>query len=301
MKVGEVTAGIPRYTSPWEGLFPRYRELLKALRDPDVRIVWCSDGGAGALYLLPLLESVWQVDPWPTDKIIVGFSDPTALLYFFRKLGHPCWYGQNVTCENETDAHDLAATIAMIQGKLPYSNLQGERGVRVHAPVDVLHAGEVTGRLLPGCFSLHASLRGTPWQPDYSGAVLALEEHGPDTPGQHEYLFWEKLAPFEASGAWRDVRALLWGEIQRQGPYAEPEDVFLSVEGILEASWQYINGQEPVNAPRPSPLGALGCPWGNKSLPYALPVDAPVNVSVSDSGWLTMDIIVPETWLVLRR
>lgn len=290
VQLGQRVTGAPRYSGPYADISLRLKELLHALRDPSVDVVWCVDGGAGALYLLPLLEKAYAQAPWPHDKRIVGFSDATALLIFFSKIGHPCWYAQNVAVDTGQDEEDLYAAVAAVTRPVATKTLV--------LAADTVVGGDFAGTLLPGCFSLHASLRGTRFAPSYEDAVLALEEHGPETPGQHEYLFWEKLAPFEVSGLWEGVAAFLWGEVETAGPYAEPEDLFMPLEGLLEASQAYVcDNKQPritIGASARKPT-ALHCPWGNSNLQHPLPFFVPVTGKVGE-GHLSLTWKLPPHW-----
>lgn len=52
--------------------------------DQDCQVIWAARGGYGAIRLLPLLDSITRQKGRPPKKLLVGFSDVTALLDFVR-------------------------------------------------------------------------------------------------------------------------------------------------------------------------------------------------------------------------
>src|SRR5258707_11103091 len=83
------------------GVFERHRylagddarrlgELTAALGDPDVRAVFCARGGYGAMRLLARLAAASPPSP---PKLLVGFSDITALHLWLQTLGRISVHG----------------------------------------------------------------------------------------------------------------------------------------------------------------------------------------------------------------
>lgn len=64
----------------------RANDLISALLDDNVRIIWCVRGGTGAIRLVPYLEA--KLPAQLDHKILIGYSDITVLhLYFQYKYG----------------------------------------------------------------------------------------------------------------------------------------------------------------------------------------------------------------------
>lgn len=283
-----------REHDPYADVEVRLQSLLAALYAEDVRAVWFGDGGAGASYLLPGLAAAWASRPWPTTKVVIGFSDVTALLLWLSAKGHPSFYGQPVTTRGDVDATDLRTALWFLLEERKYA---GSRTVVQTWGADVIREGTARGPLLPGCFSLHAQLRGTPYEPSYEGALLLLEDHGPPTPGQHEYLLWEKLASFELGNTWARAGACVWGDADAQvaGPYAEPSDLFLPVHEVLRAA---LTRSLPGFAPL-----ATGAPFGDSGMPTLLPfgVAAELDVRAGDhGGYVRLTYDLPDAWFSRR-
>jgi len=63
----------------------RAQAFLDYAYDSNLDVLWCARGGHGALRLLPLLEKATQERGIPPKKLLVGFSDITALMEYVRK------------------------------------------------------------------------------------------------------------------------------------------------------------------------------------------------------------------------
>ncbi|MBE8162836.1 MAG: LD-carboxypeptidase [Bdellovibrionaceae bacterium] len=63
-------------------LAQKEQELKEALLSKDSNIVWCLRGGYGSFKLLPFLSKIKQPKQ---KKLLIGYSDITALHYFFNQ------------------------------------------------------------------------------------------------------------------------------------------------------------------------------------------------------------------------
>jgi muramoyltetrapeptide carboxypeptidase len=59
----------------------RTSDLLAALSDPAIDIVWIARAGYGCAHVLPALPTTV-----PCEKTVIGFSDATALFYALRQI-----------------------------------------------------------------------------------------------------------------------------------------------------------------------------------------------------------------------
>ena len=83
--------------------------LADAWQDPDVAAVWCVRGGYGAQRVVDLLD--WDALALATPKLLVGFSDVTALHQAFAaRLGVSTVLGPVLTGIAEADAATRDAT-----------------------------------------------------------------------------------------------------------------------------------------------------------------------------------------------
>jgi muramoyltetrapeptide carboxypeptidase len=152
----------------------RLEDLNAMLRDPQVRAVFALRGGYGTPRLLTFVD-YRAVRSQP--KIMVGFSDFTALqLALFRRTGLVTFSGPLV-------AADFGSTVDPFTEEHFWRLVTSSRPVGALAnpadePLKVRRAGRIEGRLLGGNLSLLLSCLGTPFSPDYRGALLVLEDVG---------------------------------------------------------------------------------------------------------------------------
>lgn len=162
----------------------RLADLLSALADPTVDALWCLRGGYGSGRLLEALAAALpaHIANHPAlhpPKLLIGYSDITALHAFLDRLGWPALHAAMPASDlllpgREADAQALFTLLR-----------RGLRAGDVLAPALLPDAGQAwcvpgtaTGRLVGGNLSLLAALCGTPWQLRTGGALLFLEEVG---------------------------------------------------------------------------------------------------------------------------
>lgn len=144
----------------------RAEEFNAALADPEVRAIWAARGGYGASRIVPDLDkAAMHRDP----KVIIGFSDITALHLWAAKLGFQSMHAPVVTQLGELGAEDREWAMDMLLGKLASPVLADTLG-------DL--SAEIQGPLLGGNLSLLAHLCGTELAPDYSQTLCILEDIG---------------------------------------------------------------------------------------------------------------------------
>lgn len=150
----------------------RAEDLNGMFRDPAVQAIFALRGGNGCCRLLRRLDyRAAQRHP----KIFVGYSDLTFLqLALWRRSRLVTFSGPMPAVEfwkapdPWTEEHFWGLLTSRARRRtLPHPADQ---------PPVVLHSGTADGRLLGGCFSLVMSLLATPYQPDFRGALLFLED-----------------------------------------------------------------------------------------------------------------------------
>nr|WP_276598794.1 LD-carboxypeptidase [Nannocystis sp. SCPEA4] len=173
----------------------RLAALQAALDDPEVTAIVCARGGYGLTRLLPLLRPAGFV---AAPKLLVGFSDATALLCWALRAGVCGVHGPVVTQLGALPAADVQRLALLMRGELP-APLTGDEGVgttRVVAP------------LVPANLEVLRSLVGTPWLPDLAGTIVALEEIG-----ERPYRIDRALTQLITSGAFAGVRGFAVGQL----------------------------------------------------------------------------------------
>lgn len=219
----------------------RIADLNRALRDDDIDGVWCVRGGYGAMRLL---EQVDYAALRRRPKPVIGYSDITALHCAIARR-----------CELAS-IHGPTA-----RGKLtPFS----ERSLRAAATCSgdacgdapgarTLTPGRARGRLVGGNLALLSALHGTPFQPDYEGAILVLEDVN-----EAPYRIERMLLQLRLSGDLQRCAGIAFGAFTNTG---ETEDATLGGSRSLSAVLEEAAHAARVPAVRGIPIGHIGDQW----------------------------------------
>lgn len=177
----------------------RNEDLCWAMEDPEVDIVWLARGGFGLQHCLPHLPVFSE------DKIVIGYSDATALLNFLYLRGHRKLIHGPLVDTLATEVDD--ATRARVQQLLQHPESNGSiLGNMVINP----DSTNTSGLLIGGNITMLASLVGTPWAARTCGSILMLEDIT-----EHAFRLDRCLVQLLSSGALDGVRAIVLGEFIR--------------------------------------------------------------------------------------
>ncbi|PSV06032.1 LD-carboxypeptidase [Photobacterium kishitanii] len=153
----------------------RAHNLIQALLDPTIEVLWFYRGGGGALNLLPYLHRYKQQLLAIPAKLIVGFSDVTAIHGFLNnELGWRSIHGVNANNHLEmgaTNLQPLPDITALMTRGVVYDNV---------LPLNALaqQAASISGTLIGGNHTLVAATFGTHYQADFEDKILILEDIG---------------------------------------------------------------------------------------------------------------------------
>lgn len=231
----------------------RRQHLQEAWASPEVRGILCVRGGYGTARLL----EDWQWQPVDAPKWLIGFSDVTNLLWSLYQQGTGSVHGAVLTTLGAEPQGSIDRLFSLVTGK----NL---------APLQGLGwgGGKITGLLLPGNLTVATHLLGTPWQPNLTGAILALEDIT-----EAPYRIDRYLTQWRTSGALNLVKGIALGRFSRcEAPPGIP-------------SWSV----EEVLCDRLGDLGipiVSGLPFGHDGENAALPVGQVVELD-GDRGILS--------------
>jgi muramoyltetrapeptide carboxypeptidase len=159
----------------------RAADLQSAIDDEEVRGILFARGGWGTSRIMDRID----VSPLKRrPKVIVGYSDLTVLFAeVWRRCRLACGYGPVVG--------ELGRGVAYHRPSLHRALFRPAEEMVLELPRrSVLVRGRATGRLIGGCLTLLAHLRGTPRWPDTRGAVVFLEEVG-EEPYRVDRLLWQ--------------------------------------------------------------------------------------------------------------
>ena len=170
----------------------RLRELRAALDNPQTRAVFCARGGYGATRLLAALG-----DPPPLNKLLVGFSDITALHLWLQSHRRISIHGPVLTQLPRLPLESRDRLFALLESPTPPPAL---RGTATYV------SGIAEGPLLGGNLSVLTRLLGTPFMPALEGALLLLEDQG-----ERPYRLDRMWTHLMLAGTFKRVRGIVLG------------------------------------------------------------------------------------------
>jgi muramoyltetrapeptide carboxypeptidase len=219
----------------------RRSQLATAWHDPECRAILCVRGGYGGMRLL----EDWQWSPIDTPKWLIGFSDITALLWSLAQQGIVGVHGPLLTTLSDEPEWSIDRLFGLVTGQ-PIPPLQGDSWV----------GGVATGKLFPCNLTVATHLLGTPFQPDLTGTILAIEDVT-----EAPYRIDRLLTHWRLTGALAKVAGIAIGRFSQCDP---PEGVpSFTVEEVLRD--RLTDLQIPIVANLP--FGHDGC---NAALPVGM-------------------------------
>ncbi|MEP0860525.1 MAG: LD-carboxypeptidase [Ignavibacterium sp.] len=154
----------------------RADDLMDMFEREDVDAIMCVRGGYGCARILPLLDySIIKKHP----KILIGYSDVTALLYgIFRKTGLITFHGPVATSTfNEFSVSNFKSVLMNTNSQKKFYNANPSSDENIYG-VRTLVKGKAKGRLVGGNLSIMVSLIGTKHDVDYANKIIFIEEIG---------------------------------------------------------------------------------------------------------------------------
>jgi muramoyltetrapeptide carboxypeptidase len=219
----------------------RRSQLAAAWNDPDCRGILCVRGGYGGMRLL----EDWQWSSITTPKWLIGFSDITALLWSLSQQGIVGVHGPLLTTLADEPDWSIDRLFNLVTGQ-PLPPLQGDPWV-----------GNVAqGRLLPCNLTVATHLLGTPFQPDFTGAILAIEDVT-----EAPYRIDRLLTHWRLTGALSKLAGIAIGRFSQCDPPAGIPS--FSVEEVLRDRLTDLHIPVVANLP----FGHDGC---NAALPMGI-------------------------------
>ena len=177
----------------------RLSDLQSAMDDSDVKLIFCSRGGYGAVHLLDRLDFTAIKD---NPKWLVGFSDITALHSALQSYGIMSIHGPMAKDFSEEGAASLSVlyTKAAVSGKdLNYT-------IPVEYPI-LNRQGKATGTLFGGNLSVYTSLLGSNYINIPKNGILLLEDIG-----EEPYRIDRMIYQLKIAGVFNKIKGLIIGQ-----------------------------------------------------------------------------------------
>jgi len=185
----------------------RAAALNAMFRDPGLRAIFAVRGGWGSQRLLPLLDfDALTANP----KLLVGSSDVTSLhLGIAARTPVPSVHAPNVASSWGATAREPFRRL-VFEGDMPTYSLPAsaeDRMVPRGSRIRTFRPGTARGPLLGGNLSVLAALAGTPYLPDFTGAILFLEDTN-----EAEYRIDRLMSQLALSGILGRVAGVVFGQ-----------------------------------------------------------------------------------------
>lgn len=154
----------------------RAEDLMEKFADKSVNGIICARGGYGCARILPMLDyDVIRANP----KVLIGYSDITALLYgIYQKSGLITFHGPVGTSSfNEYSVNNFNKVLIDPKNSSKFFNSNSGEDENVYG-VTTINKGKGKGRLVGGNLSIMVSLIGSEFDVDYSNKIVFIEEVG---------------------------------------------------------------------------------------------------------------------------
>lgn len=191
----------------------RAADVNAMFADRQVKAVFAVRGGWGCARILPFLDfATIRANP----KLLVGFSDITALhLAFAAKAGFTTIHGPNAASSWGKFSWDAFRAVAFDGATPTFASPVGveDRLVQRTGRIRTFGPGKATGRLIGGNLTVLAALMGTPWLPDFTGAILFVEDIG-----EQPYRIDRMLTQLALAGILGRLAGVMFGQCTDCGP-----------------------------------------------------------------------------------
>ncbi len=154
----------------------RAEDVNRMFSDNEVNGIVCARGGYGCSRILPLLDyELIKKNP----KVLVGYSDITALLYgIYSQTGVVCFHGPvGISTFNEFSVENFMNVLINPKTGFEMRSVNDEENDELYKIIPI-RSGIAEGELVGGNLSIVVSLIGTPYDINTGGKILFLEDVG---------------------------------------------------------------------------------------------------------------------------
>lgn len=185
----------------------RAADINMMFADRDVRAIFAVRGGWGAARALPFID--WDVVR-ANPKLLIGYSDITALhMAIAAKGGAVTLHGPNASSAWGRASVESFKGIAFDGATPLFANPQAneDRLVQRRWRTIRIRGGKAQGVLLGGNLTVLTALAGTPYLPDFTGAILFLEDID-----EAEYRIDRMLTQLGQAGVLKGLAGVVFGQ-----------------------------------------------------------------------------------------
>ncbi len=172
----------------------------------DVDTIVCARGGYGCARILPLLDyNVIKNNP----KILIGYSDVTALLYgIFKETGLITFHGPvGISTFNDYSVDYFKKVLMHPEEVFAFYNADEDKNKNDEEFNSItINTGKARGVLVGGNLSIVVSLIGTPYDVDGKNKIFFLEEVG-----EEPYRVDRMLTQMIEAGKFKNAKGIMLG------------------------------------------------------------------------------------------
>ncbi len=196
----------------------RTEDINHMFANDEVAGIVCARGGWGCNRILPDIDyDLIRANP----KVLLGYSDVTSLLYgIYSQTGLVTFHGPvGISTFNDFSVNYLEKMIMNDSAGLKLlsaeENLEKDKD---EYNIYTISNGKASGELIGGNLSIAASLLGTPYDVDYKGKILYLEDIG-----EEPYRIDRMLTELILAGKLNEVSGIILGvfidcEVKKEKP-----------------------------------------------------------------------------------
>jgi muramoyltetrapeptide carboxypeptidase len=233
-------------------------ELLNnAFNSTKIKAIICARGGFGSIRILDMIDYDAIVR---NPKIFIGFSDISSILTaIYERSGLVTFHGPTLTSLADADKKTISALSTI---------LTLEKAVSIYEKNAIsIHNGKVKGPVIGGNLTTLCHLVGTPFEPEYSGHILFLEDRG-----EEPYRIDRMLTQMKMARCFEGVSGMVFGSFSECGDMIDVIQVF--ADNFAGFDFPILAGvkvgHEPINIALPIGLEAT-LDSDEKSLCYHAP------------------------------
>jgi muramoyltetrapeptide carboxypeptidase len=199
----------------------------------DIKGIICARGGYGALRILPLIDFNRIAS---NPKVLIGCSDITVLLNtLYLKCGLVSFHGPMIeSLANASDTTKQSLQDVLLQDQILSFRYQNSV---------VIHPGQASGIMAGGNLTTLCHLLGTPFEPDFSGKILLLEDIG-----ESPYRIDRMLMQMKLAGCFDHISGIVLGTFKGCGEsdlvYQIFDDIFSNARFPILAGFD-VGHDEP--------------------------------------------------------
>ncbi len=201
----------------------RSRHLIDSLTNKTSKAIWAIRGGYGAAKLIPALESI---DPPKQAKLLLGFSDITALHLFLENKWH--WSSMhsaviNQIIRNPKLLEELKPIIFGEQTSINYYQLTPLNDSALKTQI-------IDASITGGNLSIVQTSLATSWQIDATDKIIFLEDVD-----EQGYRIDRMLNQLLQAGIFKSAKAIIFGEFTPpRMPEGKPDLCALALKNFAQ-------------------------------------------------------------------